>query len=166
MSAKKNDAESERIIATNPSAHKNFVIIEIVEAGLVLTGTEIKSLRAQAPTIKESYVEVAGKHDRLEAWLVNAHIGPYSHGNIWNHEALRRRKLLLHRHQIDRLLGATTREGMTAIPTRMYFKKGRAKVEIALAKGKKHHDKRDTMIEKSANREIDRALKHKQRSKA
>jgi len=165
MAAKKKDSEGEKVIATNPNAQKKFTLIEIVEAGLVLTGTEIKSLRAQAPTLKESFVEISGRQNKIEAWLVNAHIGPYSHGNIWNHVALRRRKLLLHRHQIDRLYGATTREGMTAIPTKMYFKNGRAKVEIALARGKKIHDKRDTLIEKTANREIDRAMKHKQRNR-
>ncbi len=151
--------ESERLIVANPAATHNYAIDEIVEAGLVLTGTETKSLRNQSPNIGDAFVEVSGKHGRLEAWLVNCHIGPYSHGNIYNHETMRRRKLLLHRHQIDRIHGAITQKGLSAIPLRMYFKKGRAKVEIGLGKGKKKYDKRETLKKKSAERDMDIAIK-------
>jgi SsrA-binding protein len=149
----------EKLIASNPHARSNYFVQEVVEAGMILTGTEIKSLRSAAPNLRDAFVEVLGKSAALEAWLVNAHIAPYSHGNIWNHDPLRRRKLLLHRHQIDRLYAAIIRDGMTVIPLRMYFKKGMAKIEVALAKGKKKHDKRQTMKEKSAKREMDQAIK-------
>ena len=149
----------EKIIATNPIAHQNYFIDEVVEAGMVLTGTEVKSLRNHAPNLRDSYVEVRSERSVLEAWLVNTHIGPYSHGNIWNHDPLRRRKLLLHRHQVDRLYGAIIRGGMTIIPTKLYFKKGRAKIELAVGRGKKKHDKRETLKQKSAEREMDQARK-------
>lgn len=147
----------EKLIATNPLARQNYFIEEVVEAGMVLQGTEIKSLRDQAPNIREAYVEIR----KGEAWLVNAHISPYSHGNIWNHEPRRNRKLLLHRRQIERLIGATVREGMTVVPTRIYLKEGRAKIELALAKGKKKHDKRETLKEKAAAREMAQARKQR-----
>jgi len=157
----KKETPGEKLIASNPSAFSNFFIEECVEAGLILTGTEIKSLRAASPNLKESFVEVLKDRgsDALGAWLVNAHIAPYKHGNIWNHEPLRRRKLLLHFHQIEKLFGAITQKGMTVVPTRMYFKKGRAKLEIGIAKGKKKHDKRQAMKEKTADREMKRAMK-------
>ena len=151
--------ESERLIATNPIAHSNYSIQEVVEAGLVLTGTEVKSLRSQAPNLRDAFVEVRAGKGAVEAWLVNVHIGPYSHGNIWNHEAVRRRKLLLHKHQIEKIHGAITIGGVSVIPTRMYFKKGRAKIELGLGKGKKKHDKRETLKEKDAAREMDQAMK-------
>lgn len=161
-------AEGQKLIATNPNARSDYFLEEIVEAGLVLTGTEIKSVRNQAPNIKEAFVEVSaksrsGKEPQIEAWLVNAHIGPYTHGNIWNHEVRRRRKLLLHRHQLDKLYGAVIQKGMTIIPTRMYYVKGRAKIEIGLGKGKKKHDKRQDIQKRSADREVAQALKKAQR---
>src|SRR5690349_3181281 len=111
---------TEKLIATNSVARADYTFSEIVEAGLVLTGTEVKSLRMQAPNLRDSFVEVRGKEgSSLEGWLVNVHIAPYSHGNIWNHDPLRRRKLLLHRHQLEKLFGAVIREGMTIVPTRM-----------------------------------------------
>lgn len=152
-------SDSERLIASNPIAHSNYFIQEMVEAGLVLTGTEVKSLRTQAPNLRDAFVEVRAGKGGVEAWLVNVHIGPYSHGNIWNHEAVRRRKLLLHKHQIEKIHGAITTGGISVIPTRMYFKKGRAKIELGLGKGKKKHDKRDTLKEKDAQREMDQARK-------
>jgi SsrA-binding protein len=155
--------EGEKLIATNPVARSNYFIDEIVEAGLVLTGTEVKSLRAQAPNIRDAYVEVRSSATSsgrtIEGWLLNAHIAPYSHGNIWNHEPLRKRKLLLHDHQLQKLYGAITQKGYTVVPIRMYFKKGRAKVEIGLGKGKKKHDKRESLKKKSAQREMDVARK-------
>lgn len=150
---------AEKLLATNPNARSNYAIDEAVEAGLVLTGTEIKSLRQQAPNLRDSFVELRRGAAGLEAWLVNTHIAPYTHGNIWNHEALRRRKLLLHRHQIDRIHGAITQKGVSVIPMRMYLKCGRAKIELGLGKGKKKHDKREDLRKKSAVREMDQARK-------
>jgi len=150
----------EKLIATNPNARSNYFIEEVVEAGVALSGTEVKSLRAQAPNLRDSYVEVGqAKNGPLEAWLINVHIAPYAYGNIWNHEPLRRRKLLLHKHQIEQMFGAVTQKGLSIIPLRMYFKKGRAKIELGLGKGKKKYDKREDLKKKSAQREMDIARK-------
>lgn len=150
----------EKLIATNPTARSAFAIEELVEAGLVLTGTEVKSIRVQAPALKDAWVEVSSHHGgALEAWLVGANIPHYVQGNIWNHEPDRKRKLLLHSHQIARIFGAITREGRTAIPTRLYFKKGRIKIEIAVAKGKKTHDRRREVEKRGADREMARAMR-------
>jgi SsrA-binding protein len=155
----------QKIIATNSSARGDYFFEEVVEAGIVLQGTEIKSIRNSAPNLKESYVEVTkSRSARLEAWIVNLHIGPYSHGNIWNHEPRRRRKLLLHAHQIRKLFGALTKDAKTIVPTKMYFLKGRVKVEIAVAKGKKKGDKREDSKKRTQNREIDQAMKRKGRA--
>ena len=155
--------KGEKILATNPNAYSNFFIEEVVEAGIVLKGTEIKSLRAQSPNLRDAFVEVIsrgkGGSGAVEAWLLNAHIAPYSHGNIWNHEPLRKRKLLLHRHQIEKLFGAITQKGQSIVPTKMYLKKGMAKIELALAKGKKKHDKRESIKKKTADREMAKAMK-------
>lgn len=159
--------EGQKLIASNPSARADYFLDEVVEAGIVLLGTEIKSIRASAPNLKDSFVEITNRKNgatrapSLEAWLVNVHIGPYSHGNIWNHEARRRRKLLLHRHQIKRMFGALTQEGKTIVPTRMYFVKGRVKIEMALGKGKKKGDKRQDDKKRSQKREMDQAMKRK-----
>ena len=156
----KPDPNAEKLIATNPNARSNYFIDEIVEAGLVLTGTEVKSLRSNSPNLRDSFVEVHGQSGKkLEAFLMNTHIAPYSHGNIWNHTATRKRKLLLHRHQIERLYGASVRDGMAIVPIRMYFKKGIAKVEIGLGKGKKKSDKRADIKKKTADREIEKAMR-------
>lgn len=160
--AEKKDG-GEKLIAANPTAFHRFFIEEVVEAGLILMGTEVKSLRAQSPNLRDSFVEIAGHTHRLEAWLCNVHIAPYSHGNIWNHEPMRKRKLLLHSHQIKQMFGAVTQKGMTLVPIKMYFKKGRAKIELGLAKGKKLHDKRDTVKKRSADREMERAIKSRGR---
>jgi SsrA-binding protein len=160
MAAEKS-GDGEKLIATNPLARSNFFIDEVVEAGMVLTGTEVKSLRSTAPNLRDSYVEVKSGRSGVEAWLLNVHIGPYSHGNIWNHEPVRKRKLLLHKHQIEQMYGAVTKKGMTIIPTRMYFKKGMAKIELGLGRGKKKHDKRETLKRKSAEREMDQAKKNR-----
>ena len=149
----------EKLIASNPSARANYFIEETVEAGMVLTGTEVKSIRNQAPNLKDSFVEVSQHAGGFEAWLVNAHIAPYSHGNIWNHEPLRRRKLLLHAHQLTKINGAIIQKGMSLIPLKMYFKKGKVKVELGLGKGKKKYDKRETLKKKSAEREMEQARK-------
>jgi len=151
--------EGEKLIGTNPMAYSKYAIDEVVEAGLMLNGTEAKSLRATAPNLRDSYVEVRAGKTSVEAWLINAHIGPYSHGNIWNHQSTRRRKLLLHRHQIEKMFGAVIQKGMTIVPIRMYFKKGIAKVELGIGKGKKKHDKREDLKKRSADREMDQAMK-------
>lgn len=163
MSNEKKNDSGEKLIATNPNARSQYFIEEIVEAGISLKGTEIKSLRAQSPNLRDSFVEITSKNLRFEGWLCNVHIGPYSHGNIWNHDPVRKRRLLLHRHQLKHMYGSLVQKGMSIIPTRMYFKKGRAKIEIGLGKGKKLHDKRDTIKKKSADREMSRALKYSKR---
>jgi SsrA-binding protein len=154
------DPNAEILISANPSARQNFFIDEVVEAGIVLTGTEVKSLRANSPSLRDAFVEVQGTPGKkLEAFLQNMPIAPYSHGNIWNHAPSRKRKLLLHRHQIERLYGASVRDGMSIIAIRLYFKKGIAKIEIGLGKGKKKGDKRADVKKKTADREIEKALK-------
>jgi len=171
--AHKSPTAGEKLIASNPSARSNYFIEEVLEAGIALTGTEVKSLRSQTPNLKDAFVEVtghpssnvSGKANLMEAWLLNAHIAPYTHGNIWNHDPLRRRKLLLHRHQIEKLFGAITQKGLSVIPLRMYFKQGRAKLEIGVGKGKKKFDKREDLKKKSAQKEMDQALKQKSRSR-
>lgn len=160
------EKSGEKLIATNPTARSNYFIEEVVEAGLVLTGTEIKSLRKSSPNLRDGFVEVRGTPGaKLEAWLLNTHIAPYTHGNIWNHEPLRKRKLLLHRHQIERLYGAIIRDGMTVVPLRIYLKAGIAKIEIGVAKGKKKGDKRQDVKKRSAQREMDQAMKKGKRSR-
>lgn len=158
MTSDKKDSQ-EKLIASNPAAKAKYIIEEVVEAGIVLSGTEVKSLRSQTPNLKDSYVEIKSLGSSLEAWLLNTHIGPYSHGNIWNHVPTRRRKLLLHRYQIERMFGAITQKGLSIIPLRMYFKKGRAKIELGLGKGKKKYDKREDQKARSAVREMDQARK-------
>jgi len=157
--AKNSNTPDEKLISSNPNARQNYEWIELVEAGVVLTGTEIKSIRAQSPNLRDAFVEVVAKGTKLEAFLINSHVAPYSHGNIWNHEPGRRRKILLHRHQIERLFGAITQKGLTCVPTRMYFKKGLVKVELALARGKTKEDRRDDIKKKTADREMEQALK-------
>lgn len=159
MSQKGPKEGGEKLLASNPTSRQNYFIDEVVEAGLILTGTEIKSLRAAAPNLRDAYVEVRSKNGRIEGWLLNCHIAPYTHGNIWNHDPLRHRKLLLHRHQLEKLYAAIIQKGQSVIPTRMYLKSGRAKLELGLGKGKKKHDKRDTLKKKSAEREMDQARK-------
>jgi SsrA-binding protein len=152
-------AQGEKLIATNPLAHANYFIDEVVEAGVVLTGTEVKSLRVQSPNLRDSFVEVRRSGGSLEAWLLNAHIAPYAYGNIWNHDPVRKRKLLLHGHQIEKIFGSITQKGLTVIPTRIYFKQGRVKLELGLGRGKKKYDKREDLKKKSAEREMAHARK-------
>ncbi len=151
-------ADKHRMIAENRKARFEFHIEDVFEAGIVLQGTEVKSLRTGNSTIGESYAEVRDD----EAWLVNANIPEYSHGNRQNHEAKRPRKLLLKRRQIDRLAGAIQRQGMTLVPLSMYFdSSGRAKVELALAKGKQLHDKRATQKDRDWKRDKARLMREK-----
>jgi len=129
-----------KILSDNRHAAHQYHLLERYEAGLALTGTEVKAAKNGKIQLKESFAEIAGN----EAWLVNAHISEYSHGNRQNHEPTRRRKLLLHRQEIDKLLGKTREKGLTLVPTKIYLKGGRIKCEIAVGKGKKLHDKRET----------------------
>lgn len=158
---KKRSVSGEKLIASNPKARSDYFLEEFVEAGLVLTGTEVKSLRNQSPNIREAHVEIRALKTGFEAWLLNSHIAPYSFGNRWNHEPLRRRKLLLHRRQLARLYGSVIQKGMTIVPLRMYFKAGRAKLELGLGKGKKKYDKREELKKKSAELEIAQAKKRR-----
>ncbi len=159
MAAANTKTPGEKLIASNPLAYANYFIDEVVEAGMVLSGTEVKSLRVQSPNLRDSYVEVRRSGGALEAWLLNAHIAPYAYGNIWNHDPLRRRKLLLHGYQIERIFGSITQKGLTVIPTRIYFSKGRVKIELGLGRGKKKFDKREDLKKKSAEREMAQARK-------
>ena len=129
-----------KIISDNRQAGFNYLLGDRIEAGIVLSGTEVKAGRSGKIQLKDAYAEVAGG----EAWLVNAHISQYSHGNRENHEPVRRRKLLMHRSEIDKLHGKTREQGLSLIPTKMYLKEGIIKVELAVGKGKKLHDKRET----------------------
>jgi SsrA-binding protein len=151
-----NDANSrDRDIAVNRRARHEFHIEETLEAGIVLLGSEIKALREGKANLKDSYGRIEGD----EVWLWNAHISPYAPASQFGHEPTRTRKLLLHREEISRLTGKVKERGLTLVPLRLYFKRGRAKVELALARGKKHHDKRDAIRERDVRREIDRAMK-------
>ncbi len=150
----------EKLVASNRRAHHNFEILETHEAGLVLQGTEVKSLRASRADLKESYARIDG----TEAWLLGLHISPYAQGNRANHEPLRPRKLLLHRGEINRLLGKIMEKGLTLVPLRLYFKQGRAKVELGLARGRKTLDKRHAIREREETREVQRALRERTRA--
>jgi SsrA-binding protein len=148
-------AEEERAIAVNRRARYDYFIEEQYEAGLVLTGSEVKSLREGKANLGDSYARIANG----EAFLVNAHINPYAAANRLNHEPTRTRKLLLHKQEIRRLTGKVQERGLTLIPLRLYFKDGRVKVELAVARGKKRYDKRETLRKKVARREVERSLK-------
>ena len=141
-------------VAVNRQAFHNYEIIEKFEAGIALTGTEIKSAREGRVNLKDAYGMVKGG----EVWLLNCHISPYSHGNYANHEPLRTRKLLLRRSEINRLIGRTAERGLTLVPLRMYLKAGRLKCELALAKGRKVHDKREESRRKTIEKETRQAL--------
>ena len=146
-----------KILSDNRHARHNYHLLERIEAGLVLTGTEVKSARDGKVQLKDSYGEVVGS----EAWLVNAHISQYSHGNRENHDPVRRRKLLLHRGEIDKLLGKTREKGLTLVPTKMYLKGGRIKCEIAVAKGKQLHDKREAARKREMEAEARAAMRRR-----
>jgi SsrA-binding protein len=142
-------------VALNRRARHDYTIDETVEAGLVLTGTEIKSIRAGRVNLAEAYARI----ERGEAWLIGAHIAPYEQGNRNNHEPTRTRKLLLHRDQIAELVGRTQAKGQTLEPLRLYIRDGRAKLELGVARGKKTHDKRRTIAERDMRRELERVTK-------
>ena len=145
-----------KVIGSNRKAFHDFTIEEKFEAGMVLVGTEVKSIREGKVNLRDSYATV----ERDYVVLHNCHIGAYSHGNQMNHTPLRPRRLLLHRKEIQKLLGRVQQTGLTIVPLRMYFNsRGRAKVEIALARGKKQYDRRDSIKKREATREIERAMK-------
>jgi SsrA-binding protein len=152
--AAKTDA-AEKPIASNRKAYHDYFVLQKIEAGIALTGTEVKSLREGRVNLKDSYVDV----QRGEAYLVGAHISPYSHGNRENHDPERKRKLLLHRREIDRLQGQIVEKGLTIVPLRLYFKGGRVKAEIAVVRGKKLFDKRESEKRRELDREAAAAMK-------
>jgi SsrA-binding protein len=147
-------AETGETVALNRRARHEFSIEDTIEAGIVLTGTEIKSIRDHKISIAEAYARV----EKGEAWLIGAHIAPWAGGNRMNHEPRRDRKLLLHRLEIDRLLGRSKAKGLTIVPLRVYFSRGRAKVELGLARGKQLHDRRRDIADRDSRRDIEREL--------
>lgn len=148
--------DGEKVISSNRQARFEYSILESVEAGIALTGTEIKSVRAGKVNLRESYARI----ENGEVWLVGMHISPYEQaGAYFQHEPTRSRKLLLHRRQIARLQADVGQKGLTLVPLRLYLKGGRAKIELGLAKGKKLYDKRDSMAERDSRRDVERALR-------
>jgi SsrA-binding protein len=141
-----------KILATNRKASHEYFLMDTLEAGLALQGSEIKSIRAGQISLAEAYIEIDGK----EAWLVDAHIAPYVQASLFNHEPRRPRKLLLHKVEIRRLWNEVRKKGVTIVPTKVYLKEGRAKIEIALAKGKKLYDKREAIAKRDMQREEER----------
>ena len=148
-----------KLIAQNKKAYHDYHIEETFEAGIVLTGTEVKSLREGRANLRDAYAAF----DRGELYLIGVHISPYAQGNIFNHDPLRNRKLLLHKHELKRLVGKIQRTGYTLVPTKLYFRDGRVKVEVALARGKALYDKREALAKKDAQREMERALRARER---
>lgn len=149
---------SEKIIVTNRKARHDYIILETMEAGIALQGTEVKSMRAGKVNLKDSYA----KFENNELFLVGMHVSPYEHGNIFNHDPERERKLLMTRKEIRRLFGKVQIQGMTLVPLKLYFKNGRVKVELALVKGKHDYDRRHDIAKREADREIKRVMKSKQ----
>jgi SsrA-binding protein len=149
--------QSRKVIASNRRARHDYQIEDVVEAGLVLTGTEVKALRAGRASLTDGFGQITDH----EAWLHNVHIPEYGHGTWTNHEPRRTRKLLMHRKEIDKLAAATTERGLTLIPLSLYFRDGKAKVELALARGKRTYDKRQDLARRDAALEVDRALRRR-----
>ncbi|MGD9679308.1 MAG: SsrA-binding protein SmpB [Vulcanibacillus sp.] len=148
-----------KVVAKNKKATHDYFIEDTYEAGLVLTGTEIKSIRSGKANLKDSFARIS----KGEVFIHNMHISPFDHGNRFNHEPTRARKLLLHKEEINKLIGLTKEKGYSLVPLRLYLSNGFAKMDIALAKGKKSYDKREAIAKKDANREIARALREKQK---
>jgi SsrA-binding protein len=157
LAVSKSAAEGVMPVADNRKAFHDYFILEKYEAGLVLTGTEIKSARTGKVQLRDSFAEIEGG----EAWLKNAHFSPYSHGNIWNHEPTKKRKLLLHKSEIEKLFGKVREKGLTLIPLRLYLKDGRLKCEIGVCKGKKLHDKREAIQARDQDMEARKALRQR-----
>ncbi len=153
---KKNDPGA-GVLATNRKAQRDFHILEKIEAGIVLTGTEVKSVKQGHASIQEGYVHI---DDRMEAWLIGCTIQPYDHGNIFNHNTTRERKLLLHRKEIERLYGKIREKGLTIVPLKIYLVRGKVKIRIGLAKGKNVVDKRDTIKQRESDRDTQRAMRN------
>ncbi len=153
-------ASGERDASVNRAASHNYFLSDKFEAGIVLTGTEVKSVRSARVNLKDAY----GLVKNSELWLINAHISPYEHGSYSNHEALRTRKLLVHKAEVRKLIGKTQQKGLTLVPTRMYFRGGKVKVEMALAKGKQTWDKRETERRRVADREARAAVQRSRKS--
>jgi SsrA-binding protein len=149
----------DKTVAVNRRARHEYAVEETLEAGIVLTGTEIKSIRAGRVNLAEAYARI----ERGEAWLIGAHIAPYEQGNRNNHEPTRTRKLLLHRDQISELVGRTQAKGFTLVPLKLYIRDGMAKLELGVGKGKKAYDKRRTIAERDVRREIERSTKERVR---
>ena len=149
----------DRLVAQNRKASHDYAILDTIEAGLVLAGTEVKSLRTGKASLQESWATI----ENGEAWVMQLHIPPYEQGNRWNLDPVRRRKLLLHRSEIEKLRKALEQKGHTLIPLKLYFTKGRAKLLLGVGRGKKSHDKREAIAERDAKREIDRARRHAER---
>lgn len=147
--------EQIKVVAQNKKARHDYFIEQTLEAGIVLSGTEVKSIRQGKSNLKESYAAI----DNGEAYIYSMHISPYEQGNIFNKDPLRDRKLLLHKAEINKLIGLTQQKGLTLVPIQLYLKRGRVKVELGVARGKKLYDKRDDIAERDAKREIDRRLK-------
>jgi SsrA-binding protein len=152
---------SDKVFASNRRAWHEYHILESVESGLVLTGTEVKSIREGKANLREGYARVVNG----EAWLHNVHVATYAPGNIYNHEPTRARKLLLHKGQISRLGGQARAAGLTIVPLKMYEKKGRVKLELGLAKGKRQFDKREALAERESKREVARAIRERERER-
>ena len=150
---------NKKIIATNPVAKRNYTITDTIEAGIVLSGTEIKSIINGKVNLKDSYADIRNG----EVFIYSMHISPYEQGNIFNVDPLRERKLLLHKEQIARFNGLIAREGYTLIPLSLYLKEGKVKMALGLCRGKKNYDKRDSMLEKAHKRDMERALKERNR---
>ncbi|NLI92817.1 MAG: SsrA-binding protein SmpB [Peptococcaceae bacterium] len=149
-----------KVIAENRKARHEYFVEERYEAGIILTGTEIKSIRASRVNLKDSYAEVV----QGEVWLNQMHISPYEQGNRFNHDPLRKRKLLLNRSEISKMLGKVQQQGMTLIPLKIYLKQGLAKIELGLCKGKKNYDKRDDLAKRDAKRQMERDLRDRNKS--
>ena len=159
MSKKKGGAKakSNGAVATNPKARHDYEILETMEAGMVLTGSEVKSLRGGSASMRESFAIIRDG----ETWLIGMHIGPYAQAGYAGHDPTRSRKLLLHKDEIQRLVGKTAERGLTLVPLKVYFNHGLAKIELGLAKGKKTYDRRESLKEKDAQMQIDRAMKRR-----
>jgi len=159
MTEKTEREKAQKLLADNRKATHDFELIETYEAGMVLLGTEVKAIREGRVNLRDSFALVEGG----EVFLYNVHISPYSHRGYADHEPLRRRKLLLHRNEILKLTGKTVEKGMTLVPVRMYFKNGRVKIAVSLAKGKKDYDKRETIKRREVDRETRAAIKERRR---
>jgi SsrA-binding protein len=155
MTEKSEREQAQRTIAENRKARHDYHILETWEAGVALLGTEVKSIREGRVNLRDSYARVQGE----EVWMMNVHISPYSHRGSADHAEMRERKLLLHRHEIRKMLGHVAEKGLTLVPLELYFKKGRVKVLLALAKGKQAHDKRETIRKREVDRETRAAVK-------